>query len=99
MQTFAMVEMETIRWIEANRLTEMATQVGPVTSILQHTVDLFDATIDTDKHKQQLQVGYIMQSLTLLCDMLDCNLTDCYAMALRAKLDAEKQRAQLHVVG
>lgn len=98
MKTFAMTEMETIRWMEANKLAEISNQFEPITAIIQRAADLFEATLDNDARKKQLQIGYIMQSLTLLCDKMDVNLTECYAMALQAKLDAEKLRAQLHVV-
>lgn len=102
MKTFAMTEMETIRWMEANKLAEISNQFEPITAIIQRATDLFKATLDNDARKKQLQIGYIMQSLTLLCALMDVNLTECYAIALQTELDAEKKRkkilAQLHVV-
>lgn len=79
--TFASVEMEVVRWGEARGIIQNGKPMGQAVKTLEEVTELLDALLRRDIDDAKDAIGDIMVTLTMLCGILDVNLTDCYELA------------------
>ena len=79
--SFAITEMEVLRWGEARGIVKNGTPLGQACKTLEETAELLDAVAREDLTDTKDAIGDIMVTLTMLCAVLDVNLTDCYESA------------------
>lgn len=79
--SFASIEMEVVRWGEARGIIQNGTPLGQACKTLEETAELLDAVVREDLADTKDAIGDIMVTLTMLCGVLDLNLTDCYESA------------------
>ncbi len=79
--TFASTEMEVVRWGEARGIIQNGKPLGQATKTIEEVAELFDALLKNNKEEAVDAIGDIMVTLTMLCGILDVNLTDCYEHA------------------
>lgn len=79
--SFANVEMEVVRWGEARGIIQNGKPLGQAIKTLEETTELIDALARGDMEETKDAIGDIMVTLTMLCGVLDLNLTDCYRSA------------------
>lgn len=79
--SFANVEMDVVRWGEARGIVQNGTPLGQACKTLEETAELVDAVAREDLEDTKDAIGDIMVTLTMLCAVLDVNLTDCYKSA------------------
>ena len=76
--SFAITEMEVVRWGEARGIIKNGKPLGQAIKTLEETTELVDAVARGDLEETKDAIGDIMVTLTMLCGVLDINLTDCY---------------------
>lgn len=79
--TFAMTEMNVLRWGEERGIVANGTPMGQACKALEEMAELVDAVNRDDLSDIKDAVGDIMVCLTMLCAIKDINLTDCYKIA------------------
>lgn len=79
--SFAIIELDVIRWGEARGIIQNGKAIGQASKTLEETAELIDALLREDLEDTKDAVGDIMVTLTMLCAILDINLTDCYKLA------------------
>lgn len=79
--TFAMTEMDVVRWGEARGIVQNGKPLGQAAKALEEMAELFDAISREDIDDVIDAVGDVMVCLTMLCAIYDINLTDCYKKA------------------
>jgi phosphoribosyl-ATP pyrophosphohydrolase len=76
--TFAMTELQVVRWGEARGIIQNGKPIGQMVKLFEETTELFDAINMDDPSKIMDAVGDIMVVLTMICGILDMNLAECY---------------------
>lgn len=79
--TFAMTELDVVRWGEARRIIQNGKAIGQAMKTLEETGELIAALAKNDKEEAIDAVGDVMVTLTMICAILDINLVDCYKHA------------------
>ena len=85
--TFAMTEIETVRWGEARGIIQNGQPMGQMVKLFEETTELFDAIHKKNKEETIDAIGDIMVVLTMICGILDLNLADCYESAYQSIKD------------
>ena len=76
--TFAMTEINVVRWGEARGIIQNGKPMGQMVKLFEEATELLDAINKNDEVEVKDAVGDIMVVLTMLCGILDINLSDCY---------------------
>jgi NTP pyrophosphatase (non-canonical NTP hydrolase) len=76
--SFAYTEMQVLRWGEDRGIIQNGKSMGQVVKLFEETTELLDALNRGNTADIKDAVGDIMVVLTMLCGILDINLTDCY---------------------
>lgn len=79
--SFAITEMEVVRWGEARGIIQNGRPLGQASKTIEEAAELIDALVSEDLEATKDAIGDIMVTLTMLCGILDINLTDCYKLA------------------
>jgi NTP pyrophosphatase (non-canonical NTP hydrolase) len=81
MQSFKMIEMEVIRWGEARGIIQNSTPLKQFEKTLEEIAELGEALKANDKAQIIDGVGDTLVTLTMICAILDIDLTQCYNAA------------------
>lgn len=81
MTTFAMTELQVVRWGEARGIIGNGNPMGQMVKLFEETTELLDAIHKKDTAETIDAIGDIMVVLTMICGILDLNLIDCYEHA------------------
>jgi len=81
MTTYAMTEIEIIRWAEARKIIPNSTPGTQLLKAMSEMGELADATIKDNRDDIVDSVGDVMVCLIIYCALQDINLTDCMAVA------------------
>jgi phosphoribosyl-ATP pyrophosphohydrolase len=76
--SFAITEMEVIRWGEARGIIQNGKPLGQMVKLFEESTELLDAINKGNHFEVKDAVGDIMVVLTMLCGILDIDLTTCY---------------------
>ena len=81
MTTYAMTEIEIIRWAEARRIIPNSTAGTQLLKAMSEMGELADATIKDNREDIVDSVGDVMVCLIIYCALQDINLVDCMEVA------------------
>jgi len=81
MTTYAMTEIEIIRWAEARRIIPNSTPGTQLLKAMSEMGELADATIKDNREDIVDSVGDVMVCLIIYCAVQDINLVDCMEVA------------------
>jgi NTP pyrophosphatase (non-canonical NTP hydrolase) len=79
--SFAITELNVIRWGEARGIIHNGKPLGQVVKLFEESTELLDAVNKKNIDDIKDAVGDIMVVLTMLCGILDLDLTECYESA------------------
>jgi len=81
MTTYAMTEIEIIRWAEARKIIPNSTPGTQLLKAMSEMGELADATIKDNREDIVDSVGDVMVCLIIYCALQDINLVDCMEVA------------------
>lgn len=81
MSTYAIVELDIIRWAEARQIIPNSNSQTQLLKAVSELGELADATIKQDGPGIVDGVGDVMVCLIVYCVLLDINLVDCMEYA------------------
>lgn len=81
MSSYAITEMEVVRWGEARGIVQNGKPLGQAIKTLEETKELIDALHNNNIQEAKDAVGDIVVTLIMVCATLDINLTDCLELA------------------
>ena len=81
MSTYAIVELDIIRWAEARQIIPNSYSQTQLLKAVSELGELADATIKQDAQGIVDGVGDVMVCLIIYCGLLDINLVDCMEYA------------------
>tara|TARA_R110000868_G_scaffold410459_1_gene698544 strand:+ start:608 stop:913 length:306 start_codon:yes stop_codon:yes gene_type:complete len=81
MTTYAMVEMEIVRWAEARKIVPNSTPETQLLKAISEMGELADATIKGQQDDIVDAVGDTMVCLIIYCALQNLNLVDCMQVA------------------
>ena len=84
MTTYAMVEMDIIRWAEARKIVPNSTPETQLLKAVSEIGELADATIKGNREDIVDAVGDTMVCLIIYCALQNLNLVDCMEVAYDA---------------
>jgi len=84
MTTYAMVEMDIIRWAEARKIVPNSTPETQLLKAVSEIGELADATIKDNREDIVDAVGDTMVCLIIYCALQNLNLVDCMEVAYDA---------------
>jgi NTP pyrophosphatase (non-canonical NTP hydrolase) len=84
MTTYAMVEMDIVRWAEARKIVPNSTPETQLLKAVSEIGELADATIKGNREDIVDAVGDTMVCLIIYCALQNLNLVDCMEVAYDA---------------
>jgi NTP pyrophosphatase (non-canonical NTP hydrolase) len=81
MSTYAIVELDIIRWAEARQIIPNSNSQTQLLKAVSELGELADAIIKQDAQGIVDGVGDVMVCLIIYCGLLDINLVDCMEYA------------------
>lgn len=81
MTTYAMVEMDIVRWAEARKIVPNSTPETQLLKAISEIGELADATIKGQREDIIDAVGDTMVCLIIYCALQNLNLVDCMEVA------------------
>lgn len=81
MTTYAMVEMDIVRWAEARKIVPNSTPETQLLKAISEMGELADATIKGHREDIIDAVGDTMVCLIIYCALQNLNLVDCMEVA------------------
>jgi len=84
MTTYAMVEMDIVRWAEARKIVPNSTPETQLLKAVSEIGELADATIKDNREDIVDAVGDTMVCLIIYCALQNLNLVDCMEVAYDA---------------
>jgi len=84
MTTYAMVEIDIVRWAEARKIVPNSTPETQLLKAVSEIGELADATIKENREDIVDAVGDTMVCLIIYCALQNLNLVDCMEVAYDA---------------